>query len=87
MDDKGIYTDFKEQMTYGEYLNLDKLLSSQSRLSGHHDEMLFIVIHQVSELWMKLILHELNTAIELIEKMNCRKPLKCLRVCHEFKHK
>ena len=68
MDDKGIYTDFKEQMTYGEYLNLDKLLSSQSRLSGHHDEMLFIVIHQVSELWMKLILHELNTAIELIEK-------------------
>ena len=55
MDDKGIYTDFKEQMTYGEYLNLDKLLSSQSRLSGHHDEMLFIVIHQVSELWMKLI--------------------------------
>ena len=50
MDDKGIYTDFKEQMTYGEYLNLDKVLSSQTRLSGHHDEMLFIVIHQVSEL-------------------------------------
>ena len=68
MDDKGIYTDFKEQMTYGEYLNLDKILASQSRLSGHHDEMLFIVIHQVSELWMKLILHELNTAIALIKK-------------------
>ena len=68
MNDKGIYTDFKEQMTYGEYLNLDKILTSQSRLSGHHDEMLFIVIHQVSELWMKLILHELNTAIELIKK-------------------
>lgn len=68
MDDQGIYTDFKEQMTYGEYLNLDKILASQSRLSGHHDEMLFIVIHQVSELWMKLILHELNTAIALIKK-------------------
>ncbi|KAA0948718.1 tryptophan 2,3-dioxygenase [Sporosarcina sp. ANT_H38] len=68
MTEKGIHTDFKDNMTYGEYLNLDKLLSSQQRLSGHHDEMLFIVIHQVSELWMKLILHELNTAIELIEK-------------------
>ncbi len=68
MDDKGIYTDFKAQMTYGEYLNLDKILDSQQRLSGHHDEMLFIVIHQVSEMWMKLILHELNTAIALINK-------------------
>ena len=68
MSEKGIHTDFKDNMTYGEYLNLDKLLTSQDRLSGHHDEMLFIVIHQVSELWMKLILHELNTAIDLIEK-------------------
>ncbi|AMQ04602.1 tryptophan 2,3-dioxygenase [Sporosarcina psychrophila] len=68
MTEKGIHTDFKDNMTYSEYLNLDKLLSSQQRLSGHHDEMLFIVIHQVSELWMKLILHELNTAIDLIEK-------------------
>ncbi|WP_342507352.1 tryptophan 2,3-dioxygenase [Sporosarcina sp. FSL K6-2383] len=68
MTEKGIHTDFRDNMTYSEYLNLDKLLSSQQRLSGHHDEMLFIVIHQVSELWMKLILHELGTAIELIEK-------------------
>ena len=68
MTEKGIHTDFRDNMTYGEYLHLDKLLSSQQRLSGHHDEMLFIVIHQVSELWMKLILHELGTAIELIEK-------------------
>nr|WP_264184031.1 tryptophan 2,3-dioxygenase [Bacillus shivajii] len=55
-------------MTYGEYLNLDKILSSQKRLSDHHDEMLFIIIHQVSELWMKLILHELNAAIDSIKK-------------------
>lgn len=68
MSEKGIHTDFRDNMTYGEYLRLDKVLSSQERLSGHHDEMLFIVIHQVSELWMKLILHELNTAIDLIEK-------------------
>ncbi|WP_203249271.1 tryptophan 2,3-dioxygenase [Sporosarcina beigongshangi] len=67
MNEEGIHTDFRENMTYGEYLHLDTLLSSQQRLSGHHDEMLFIVIHQVSELWMKLILHELGTAIELIE--------------------
>lgn len=67
MDEKGIYTDFKEQLTYGEYLNLDQILSSQTRLSGHHDEMLFIIIHQVSELWMKLILHELTTAITFIQ--------------------
>ena len=78
MDDKGIYTDFKEQMTYGEYLNLDKVLSSQTRLSGHHDEMLFIVIHQVSELWMKLILHELNSATRSIENGELQEAFKML---------
>ncbi|WP_409253471.1 tryptophan 2,3-dioxygenase [Bacillus sp. SCS-153A] len=66
--DKDIHTDFLEKMTYGDYLQLDSLLSSQKRLSGHHDEMLFIVIHQVSELWMKLILHELEASISLIQK-------------------
>ncbi|HEX5563828.1 MAG TPA: tryptophan 2,3-dioxygenase [Sporosarcina sp.] len=68
MNEQGFHIDFKENMTYGEYLQLDKILSSQNRLSGHHDEMLFIIIHQVSELWMKLILHELHSAIEQIEK-------------------
>ncbi|SDI89526.1 tryptophan 2,3-dioxygenase [Alteribacillus bidgolensis] len=67
-NENNIETNFKEKMTYGEYLQLDSLLSSQNRLSGHHDEMLFIIIHQVSELWMKLILHELNAAIEAIKK-------------------
>jgi len=66
--EKNIHTDFRNNMTYGEYLNLDSILTSQNRLSGHHDEMLFIVIHQVSELWMKLILHELSAAIEAVEK-------------------
>ena len=65
--ESGIHTDFSEDMTYGEYLHLDNLLSSQNRLSGHHDEMLFIIIHQVSELWMKLILHELTSAIQAIQ--------------------
>lgn len=65
--EKSIHTDFTNNMTYGEYLQLDKILSAQNRLSGHHDEMLFIVIHQVSELWMKLILHEMGAAIHSIE--------------------
>lgn len=67
-NEKEIHVDFSNNMTYGEYLQLDKILSSQTRLSDHHDEMLFIIIHQVSELWMKLILHEMQAAIELIEQ-------------------
>lgn len=65
--EKNIRTDFKESMTYGEYLHLDQLLSAQDGVSGHHDESLFIIIHQVSELWMKLILHELQSAITHID--------------------
>ncbi|MDT8862586.1 tryptophan 2,3-dioxygenase [Alkalihalobacillus sp. MEB130] len=65
-NEKNIETNFKEKMTYGEYLQLDSLLASQKRLSDHHDEMLFIIIHQVSELWMKLILHEINAAKQAI---------------------
>jgi tryptophan 2,3-dioxygenase len=54
-------------MTYADYLNLDRLLSAQQPLSDLHDEMLFIVIHQTKELWMKELLHELRFAIELVE--------------------
>ncbi|HWC55581.1 MAG TPA: tryptophan 2,3-dioxygenase family protein [Sphingomicrobium sp.] len=53
-------------MTYADYLKLDQLLSAQQPLSQLHDEMLFIVIHQTKELWMKELLHELNLAIGLI---------------------
>jgi len=67
-ENEKVHTDFKERMTYGEYLHLDELLSAQKRLSSHHDEMLFIIIHQVSELWMKLILHELTESIRAIQK-------------------
>jgi tryptophan 2,3-dioxygenase len=65
--EKNIHTDFKNNMTYGEYLKLENILSNQNRLSNHHDEMLFIIIHQTSELWMKLILHEINSAIASIQ--------------------
>jgi tryptophan 2,3-dioxygenase len=54
-------------MTYADYLKLDQLLSAQQPLSLLHDEMLFIVIHQTKELWMKEMLHELRLAIELVE--------------------
>ena len=54
-------------MTYADYLKLDQLLTAQKPLSDLHDEMLFIVIHQTKELWMKQMLHELQLAIELVQ--------------------
>ncbi|MFB6802278.1 tryptophan 2,3-dioxygenase [Peribacillus butanolivorans] len=65
--EEGMVTDFEKDMSYGDYLNLNQILSSQHLLSGHHDEMLFIIIHQTSELWMKLILHELTAATDNIK--------------------
>ena len=62
----GAYTDFKGEMNYGDYLALDKLLDCQTRVSTSHDEMLFIIQHQATELWMKLILHEIDAAIAQI---------------------
>ncbi len=55
--------DFSQSMSYGDYLQLDAILSAQKPLSPAHDEMMFIVQHQTSELWMKLMLHELRAAI------------------------
>src|SRR6476620_9236857 len=55
-------------MTYADYLKLKQLLSAQQPLSDLHDEMLFIVIHQTKELWMKQMLHELKFAIRLVEE-------------------
>ncbi|UWX96733.1 tryptophan 2,3-dioxygenase family protein [Arthrobacter zhaoxinii] len=57
----GIERDFSDKMSYGSYLALDDLLAAQHPVSRpeHHDEMLFIIQHQTSELWLKLVLHEL----------------------------
>jgi tryptophan 2,3-dioxygenase len=55
-------------MSYGDYLQLDAILQAQKPLSPHHDEMLFIIQHQTSELWMKLMLHELSAAIACIAR-------------------
>src|SRR5215468_11999548 len=65
----GIVTDFRDRLSYAGYLRLDRLLSAQQPLSGtessppRHDEMLFIIQHQTSELWMKLLIHELKAAV------------------------
>jgi len=58
--------DFSKSMSYGDYLHLDEILNAQHPLSPAHDEMLFIVQHQTSELWMKLMLHELHAAVRCI---------------------
>ena len=59
---EGAKMTFADAMSYGDYLSLDSILNSQVTLSSAHDELLFIVQHQTSELWMKLILHELGSA-------------------------
>ncbi|MGH3360343.1 MAG: tryptophan 2,3-dioxygenase [Nocardioidaceae bacterium] len=64
--EEGVETDLREQLTYGGYLALDRLLDAQHPVSGHHDEMLFIIQHQVTELWLKQLIHELRSAIRLI---------------------
>jgi tryptophan 2,3-dioxygenase len=67
---EGAKLDYTNDMTYGDYLHLDSLLSSQQPLSNLHDEMLFIVQHQTSELWMKLMLHELQAAMNALVEGN-----------------
>jgi tryptophan 2,3-dioxygenase len=62
----GAQLDFSKEMSYGDYLHLDQVLAAQHPLSPDHNEMLFIVQHQTSELWMKLMLHELEAAIARI---------------------
>ena len=64
---EGAYTDFRAEMSYGDYLRLDRLLGCQKPLTARHDEVLFIIIHQATELWMKLAIHELTAAIACIK--------------------
>ena len=64
--EEGAQLDFSRDMSYGDYLHLDQILSAQHPLSPAHDELLFIVQHQTSELWMKLMLHELRAAIRCV---------------------
>ena len=63
-----VQLDFAHSMSYGDYLSLDAILSAQHPRSPDHNEMLFIVQHQTSELWMKLMLHELRAAMDHVAK-------------------
>ncbi len=76
----GIITDLAGRTTYGDYLQLDRLLSAQVPRSQppHHDELLFIIQHQTSELWMKLLAHELFAVIRYIQSDNLEPSFKCL---------
>jgi tryptophan 2,3-dioxygenase len=75
---KDVHWDFGRDMSYSEYLQLGKVLDAQRPLSGQHDEMLFIVIHQASELWLKLCLHELLATREQVRRDDLEPAFKML---------
>lgn len=68
LSDERVHWDLGSSLSYGEYLGLDKLLAAQRPLSHEHDEMLFIIVHQTSELWMRLMLHELEAVFESVRR-------------------
>ncbi|MGX9220182.1 tryptophan 2,3-dioxygenase [Massilia varians] len=74
----GAKLDFKESMSYGDYLGLDQILAAQHPLSPNHNEMLFIIQHQTSELWIKLMLHELQAVRRHIREDNLPPAFKML---------
>lgn len=78
--EEGIERDLREKLDYAGYLQLDRLLSAQQPLSDppHHDELLFIIQHQVAELWLKLIVHELKAAIGFIRNDRIDQSLKVM---------
>lgn len=65
---EGIHWDLGSSLSYGEYLHLEKVLDAQQPLSFEHDEMMFIIVHQTSELWMRLMLHELGAALQCVRR-------------------
>ncbi|MEP2704128.1 MAG: tryptophan 2,3-dioxygenase [Roseibium sp.] len=75
---EGAEVSFSDKMSYGDYLGLDKILSAQAPLSSAPDELLFIIQHQTSELWMKLMLHELNSARTAISEDHLPEAMKLL---------
>lgn len=86
----GARLDYANTMSYGDYLQLDAVLGAQRPLSGAHDELLFIVQHQTSELWMKLALHELRAAREAVREDRLQPAFKMLarvsRVMEQLVH-
>lgn len=79
----GIHTDLAGSVTYSGYLDLDRLLAAQHPRSDHHDEMLFIIQHQTTELWLKLVIHELTAAIAHIRADELEP---CFKILARVKH-
>src|SRR4051794_11161021 len=86
--EEGIQRDFTRKMSYGDYLRLDTLLSAQQPLSEppQHDELLFIIQHQTSELWLKLLIHELRSARTLLVSDDLGPALKRLARVKHIQH-
>ncbi|MCS6946589.1 MAG: tryptophan 2,3-dioxygenase family protein [Steroidobacteraceae bacterium] len=68
LSDEGIYWDLGASQSYGEYLRLDRLLDAQHPNTFEHDELLFIIVHQTAELWMRLFLHELAGVFDCVQR-------------------
>jgi tryptophan 2,3-dioxygenase len=82
---EGAEMSFDRKMSYGDYLHLDAILNAQQPLSGAHDELLFIVQHQTSELWMKLVIHEMTSAARALRRDELQPAFKMLtRVARIF---
>ncbi|MGO0575130.1 tryptophan 2,3-dioxygenase [Ornithinimicrobium panacihumi] len=86
--EEGIERDFERNLSYGEYLALDRVLSAQHprAVPPRHDELLFIIQHQTSELWLKLMLHELSSARELIAADQVQPALKRIARVKHIQH-
>ena len=75
---EGVHTKFDQSMSYTDYLSLSTLLNAQNPITQEHDEPLFIIIHHISELWMKLVIHELDAAAQCVRGDNLRPSFKML---------
>jgi len=86
--EEGLVSDFTDKLSYGKYLDLDDLLSAQRPVSSpvHHDELLFIIQHQTSELWFKLVLHELRAARLFLAADDVAPALKSLARVKHIQH-
>ncbi len=83
LSDEAVHWELGSSLSYGEYLQLDKILGAQKPLTYEHDEMMFIIVHQSSELWMRLMLHELRGVLECIRRDDLDPSFKMLtRVSH-----
>src|SRR6195952_5492111 len=83
LTDEPVHWELGSSLSYGEYLQLNKILNAQKPLTYEHDELMFIIVHQSSELWMRLMLHELRAVLECVQRDDLDPSFKMLaRVAH-----